>query len=64
MIVNGEEKQFDDVVNILGLLSALNLEMDRVVVEVNKNIIAKDIYESFPLKEDDVIEIVGFVGGG
>ncbi len=35
-----------------------------IAVECNEEILPKDQYQTYVLKDDDVIEIVSFVGGG
>ncbi len=37
---------------------------DGVAVECNEEIIPKDQYGTYVLKDQDVVEIVSFVGGG
>jgi len=64
MLVNGKEMQFDEAITIEALLIQLKLNEDRVVVEVNRQIIEKSKYGSTYLNSDDRVEIVSFVGGG
>lgn len=45
-------------------LAVTNYQPDRIAVECNGNIIPKSQYNEKILKNDDVIEIVSFVGGG
>ena len=52
-----------DVENIEQLLEHLNLGDRILIVELNKEIIAKDTYDK-PIKDRDQIEIIHFVGGG
>lgn len=63
MLVNGEDLDFNDEVNILDLISRLELSKDYIVIEVNGKIIAKEEY-SMVLKDDSTVEIISFVGGG
>ena len=46
------------------LLSHYHLENRIVVVEVNKEIVMKENYETMSLSHGDVVEIIHFVGGG
>lgn len=64
MLINGKEMQFDGAITIEALLTELKLNADRVVVEVNLQIIGKGEYGSTYLNSDDRVEIVSFVGGG
>lgn len=64
MIVNGKEMHFEDVVTVQELLQNLNIQPDRVVVEVDMDIITKDQYSIKKLNSDSKVEIIRFVGGG
>ncbi|MDI6865099.1 sulfur carrier protein ThiS [Thermodesulfovibrio yellowstonii] len=46
------------------LLKELDINPQRVVVEVNLEIIKRDRFADYKIKEGDSIEIVNFVGGG
>ena len=50
--------------NITELLESLKVNENRVVVEVNGNIISKEDYRKVKLNENDTIEVISFVGGG
>lgn len=63
MIVNGKEMEFENI-TILKLLKNLNLDMNKVVVEVNFEIISRENYQNFMLNKEDKIEIISLVGGG
>ena len=41
-----------------------NFEKNKIAVEINGEIIPKKDYETVQIKENDVIEVVSFVGGG
>ena len=62
--INGKEKIISAETNILELLKELNLQPDRVAVEINKNVIPKQEFSNYVLKDGDKIEVVRFVGGG
>lgn len=62
--VNGEVKIVPQNISILKLLDTYKINKDKVVIELNKAILRKDLYKSIILKEDDHLEIVTFVGGG
>lgn len=63
LIINGEEKAID-CEKVSDLLNSLNLKMDTVAVELNKNIIHRQNFNNTILKNDDKLEIVTIVGGG
>ena len=64
MIINGIEMDFENDITITTLLNNLNLCAEKVVIEVNYEIVSKENYENHKLYERDSIEVVSFVGGG
>jgi len=64
LIVNGKEIDFPDAISISELLRGLNLNCDKIVVEVNMEFISREQYSSVLLNQEDVVEIISFVGGG
>ncbi|NEU05478.1 MULTISPECIES: sulfur carrier protein ThiS [Clostridium] len=63
MIVNGKKKNYEGF-SVSEMIKDLDLDADKIVVELNLEILPKDEYDKTILKEDDKIEIVAFVGGG
>lgn len=64
MILNGNEMDIKEGTTIEELLEKLNINKDKVVVEVNLNIIPKDEFKKFKLSTKSKVEIIRFVGGG
>jgi thiamine biosynthesis protein ThiS len=64
LTINGETKESIGAATLKELLEELGIASERVAVEVNVSIVKKSEYETFRLKNGDVIEIVNFVGGG
>jgi thiamine biosynthesis protein ThiS len=62
--VNGEKKEVPGDLTVLGLLEFLNIQHQRVAVELNQDIVKKDRYGIIVLKEGDSLEVVSFMGGG
>ena len=62
--LNGEEQEVGDGMSIARLLEELKIRPGRVVVELNRSIVSREIYTSTNLNEGDALEIVHFVGGG
>lgn len=61
--VNGSEMDVK-ATTIAELLQELEINPQRVVVEVNLEIVKRDKFNDCKIKEGDSIEIVNFVGGG
>ena len=64
LIINGEERKFQELSTLSELLSQLGLKPDRVAVELNRDLIPRDRWTSARLNDGDKLEIVHFVGGG
>jgi sulfur carrier protein len=64
MVINGKYASLNETQTILDLLISYELSSDKVVIELNKEIIPKEEYGTIILKEEDTIEVVSFVGGG
>lgn len=64
MKINGTEKHGYAGLNIIQMLEKENYQITRVAVERNGKIVPKTSFEEIVLKEDDVLEVVSFVGGG
>ena len=62
--INGETKDNIRAATLEELLQELGIISGRVAVEVNEAIVKRAEYETFQLKDGDVLEIVNFVGGG
>lgn len=61
--VNGEILN-DFSGNVTELLTKMSLSADRVAVEYNGDILLRENFKTTILKNNDVVEIVAFVGGG
>jgi thiamine biosynthesis protein ThiS len=62
--VNGELQQVPEGQTILGLLRTLELDPDRVAVELDRRIVKAPEWAAATLREGSRLEIVQFVGGG
>ena len=62
--INGEDKSYDGPLTLALLISNMGLKLDRVAVELNRDIVPRDQWDKTSLSEGDRLEIVHFVGGG
>jgi sulfur carrier protein len=62
--INGKDINLKGDKTIRDLLLELKIKENRVVVELNREIVAKEDYSNINLKDDDTIEVISFVGGG
>ncbi len=65
LFINGEEREFAaDGLTVAGLVEHMGMKSDRVAIELNRDIVARERWSATPLSEGDRLEIVHFVGGG
>jgi sulfur carrier protein len=64
VIVNGEPTECPDGASLTQFIEHLQLKGDRVAVELNRKIAARNKWSEISLHEGDRLEIVHFVGGG
>jgi len=62
--LNGESRDFPDVLTLASLVEHLGMKPDRVAVELNLEIVPRPKWQETQLKDGDKLEIVHFVGGG
>lgn len=62
--INGEIKELESEVSLSRLLELFSLPQQRVAVELNKEVVRRQDWETTVVGNDDHIEIVHFVGGG
>ena len=64
LLINGEERSFDDKLTLSALMEQLGVKADRVAIELNKIIVRRDAWAATKLRDGDRLEVVHFVGGG
>lgn len=63
VMINGEEKEIAGK-NLLEYLKENGFNPEHLVVERNFEIIPKEQFDSVTIQDEDVIEVLRFVGGG
>lgn len=63
VMINGEEKEIAGK-NLLEYLKENGFNPEHLVVERNFEIIPKEQFGSVTMQDEDVIEVLRFVGGG
>ena len=63
LTINGESRVVP-ADNLKALVEQLGMKPDRVAIELNREIVAREQWLTTPLKDGDQLEIVHFVGGG
>lgn len=62
--INGSVIDVPDGLSVRELVEYKNLPAQKIIVEMNGNIIRTEQWENVKLKPDDNLEIIRFVGGG
>jgi sulfur carrier protein len=63
--INGETRDFaHERLTLAALIEQLGMKADRVAVELNHDIVARERWPATNLSDGDRLEIVHFVGGG
>ena len=62
--LNGQIHKFETSLSIEQLLNKLLINKKKVAVELNKSVVPKQKYSSIKIANQDVVEIVTFIGGG
>lgn len=64
MKVNGKDIELKENKTLADFLKDNNYNTNRIVIELNGEIVSKDKYNTVNLKDTDVMEVLTFVGGG
>ncbi len=62
--VNGENKEYSTGISLSELLKSIDIDERYVAVELNRKIVPRTQFIEKLLMENDILEIVTFVGGG
>tara|TARA_Y100000768_G_C23410518_1_gene421464 strand:- start:116 stop:334 length:219 start_codon:yes stop_codon:yes gene_type:complete len=62
--LNGKKIQIINNESLKKLVKRLNLPLNKVAIELNKKIIDKKKMNIIKLNNNDIIEVVHFIGGG
>ena len=62
--INGKKALINDKEKLSKILQDLKIPIKKVAIEINREIIIKKKLNSIKVKENDVVEIVHFIGGG
>ncbi len=64
IILNGEQRAVPEGVTLEGLLQALGIDLRKVAIERNLEIVPRSAYGVTRVGEGDKLEVVHFIGGG
>lgn len=64
LIINGEDKNFEESHTVESLLTAMGLDHRVIIVEKNGEILDRNVYSDISVKDGDKFELIRFMGGG
>lgn len=64
LTINGTPREFPSPLTLAALIQQLGMKQDRVAIELNREIVPRDKWNTTDLSDGDRLEIVHFVGGG
>lgn len=64
IILNGQKHNIESNITLKEMLINLNIEQKNIIAEVNGEVVTKDDFSNKIINENDIIELVRFVGGG
>jgi len=62
--LNGKHITIQDKITLLNLVKKTKVSVNKVAIELNKEIVNKKSLDKIKIKRNDEIEIVHFIGGG
>lgn len=62
--INGESHTLEAPLTVASLVQRFGLDIRKLAIERNREIVPRSAYADVTLEEGDVLEIVGFIGGG
>ena len=62
--LNGKDREIQPGLSVQELVESLDLNPQLIVVELNREILARERLEEIEISEGDQVELVHFVGGG
>ncbi|MGV3243358.1 sulfur carrier protein ThiS [Staphylococcus sp. 11261D007BR] len=64
VIVNGEVNEFQEGTTIQDVLTHFDIDAKRMAVEQNAAVVKRADWAHTPIRENDRLELLEFVGGG
>ncbi|MGM0502235.1 MAG: sulfur carrier protein ThiS [Bacillota bacterium] len=64
IVVNGKTEELNEEVELIGFLENKDLELEKLVIEYNQQLVKEEEWDDIKLTAGDQLEILKFVGGG
>ena len=62
--INGETREFSDGASCADLVAILELDVRKIAIERNLEVVPRDTFAEVTLQDGDNLEIIHFIGGG
>lgn len=62
--LNGEEHKLDKQISLQELVARFNLDPEKIVIQLNEEIIQRDKYKVHQINNEDKVELIKFMAGG
>lgn len=62
--INGKEREYQPSASLREIINKFCKNNQKIIAEVNGQIIKNPQWDQTPIKEGDQIELINFVGGG
>ncbi len=62
--LNGKPYNLTQAVTLRELMDLLEIKQGQVAIERNREIVPRSLHEKTIINENDIIEVVSFIGGG
>ncbi len=64
IIINGKEQTIEEGTLLSHFIEESNLVKERIIIQIDEEIIKKELFNTTILKENSKMEILSIVGGG
>jgi len=64
VVINGENREIPENLTVAAMIEHLGMPLDRVALELNRDILPRARWKQTQVHPDDSFEIVHLVGGG
>lgn len=64
IVLNGNKSNIETNTTLSELVNSKSLNKERIIIQVDEEIIKKEDFDNFTIKENSRIEVLSIVGGG
>ena len=64
LTVNGEARDLEESMSLIALLESFSLNPEATAVQLNDDILEREMFPEIMLNDGDTVELIRIVGGG